>query len=164
MLTINKTFVSLHTNCNKDSEIANICQFFMDSPYIEDYIKNHYNDIIEEMENYIIMLIERSRGKENILYYDKILINQIHKSITNISPLIHKKIEESKMEEFGKFSLGEKYCLVKKIFELVDNSKQCKHKIFEDLKKRYFLWLFHAHNFSELNIFNSNSPNQQTNS
>lgn len=154
MLTINKTFISMEISNSNNFKISNVCQFFLDSPYIEEYIKRMYWNVLDEFENYVLMLIERSRGKQTLFCASNKSIHKIHKTITNISPLIHKKIEESKTKEFGNFLLGEKYCLVKKIFELIDNSHQCEDQIYEDIKKQYFLgrdifYLLLTHLYSE---------------
>ena len=135
------TFYSqnLTQNVTSAKECSNICQLFLDSPHIEGYIREQYIQVLTELESYALMVFERNFGKVEMFEYDAGLVEGIHQSIEDVPPIISKKLKESKTRKFSQFGLGEKFGLVKKIFEILENSSQRQDEILEQVKFHYFL-------------------------
>lgn len=106
---------------------------------MEQFIRDQYIQVLTELESYGMMVFERNLGKVKMFEYDSDLVGGILKSIEDVPGIIQKKIQESKSKKFGKFDLGEKFVLVKKIFEILENSNQQQDMVLEQVKSHYFL-------------------------
>ena len=120
-------------------ECSNICQLFLDSSHIDLYIREQYVQVLTELESYALMVFERNFGEIEMFEYDAGLVKGVQDSIEDVPGIISKKLKESKTRKFSQFGLGEKFTLVKKIFELLDNSDQRQDDVLEEVKFHYFL-------------------------
>ena len=124
---------------NQRRYCPNICEMFLNSSGTPKTVKDQYINVLENLESYAIMILERNYSTEQMFEYDINIINAIRESIETVPVLILKKLEQSKSERFLELDLGEQFTLVKKIFELLDNSQQCQTAVFECVKFQYFL-------------------------
>lgn len=122
-----------------DRDCSNICKLFLESPHLEKYIRDQYLQVLTELESYGLMVFERNLDQMKLFDYDAKLVEGIHRSIEDVPGIIMRKIQESKTKKFSKFGLGEKFALVKKIFELLENSGQRMDLMLEEVKYQYFL-------------------------
>lgn len=138
---MNITFYSqnYYFDSGDGNNFCNICKLFLENPNMEQFIRDQYIQVLTELESYGMMVFERNLGKVKMFEYDSDLVGGILKSIEDVPGIIQKKIQESKSKKFGKFDLGEKFVLVKKIFEILENSNQQQDMVLEQVKSHYFL-------------------------
>ena len=55
---------------SEGKRISNICQLFIDSDHIEDYIKSQYIQVLSELESYGLMVFERNLGEMELFEYN----------------------------------------------------------------------------------------------
>ena len=139
--TLDRTFYSV--NCFEENEpkfqTANICRLFLESSYTQQHIIDQYREILEELESYTFLILERNFQKEELFNYSEKIVSAVQRSINNVPAIIFTKFAQSKSSKFASFELGEKFKLVKKIFETLEYSSQSKYPIYEEIKIKYFL-------------------------